>query len=132
MLVATTIVVAAAVVEAAVRDAIGVWTGVTLIAVSVLASLVTRAGDRSLPAMMPPLAFLAGALVGGQLLTDASITGFLAQQGAMLVEVLGSNSAWVVAATACSVTICSVRHLIDRRRGRRTTPSEQPAERHRV
>ncbi len=132
MLVATTIVVAVAFLEAAVRDAIGSWTGATLVVVSVLASLVTRAGDRSLAAMMPPLAFLAGALIGGQQLTDASITGFVARQGAMLVDVLGSNSAWVVAATACSVTICSLRHLVDRRRSRRMTRSPQPAERPRV
>jgi hypothetical protein len=111
--VGTLVVVGAAVVEALVTDRIGPWTGGTLIAVSVVAALVTRAGDRSLPAMMPPLAFLAAALVGGQLLVPPGREAWWARQAAMLVEVLGTNAVFVVVATVLAVVITLVRHLLD-------------------
>jgi hypothetical protein len=111
--VGTLVVVTAAGVEAIVRDRIGVWAGGTLIAASVVAALVTRAGDRSLPAMMPPLAFLAAALVAGQLLVTDGSEPWWARQGAMLVEVLGRNALFVVVATVLAVLIALVRHLAD-------------------
>ena len=117
--VATFIVVATAVVEAATQDRIGLWTDVALVAVSVLGALVTRAGDRSLPAMMPPLAFLAAALVAGQLLIDGTAGTWRTREALMLMDVLGANAPWVVAATALSVTIALVRHLVNRYRARR-------------
>ena len=117
--VATLIVVATAVVEAATQDRIGLWTDVALVAVSVLGALVTRAGDRSLPAMMPPLAFLAAALVAGQLLIDGTAGTWRTREALMLMDVLGANAPWVVAATALSVTIALVRHLVDRYRAGR-------------
>ena len=118
VLVATLIVVATAVVEAATQDRIGIWTDVALVVVSVVAALVTQAGDRSLPARMPPLAFLAAALVGGQLLLPDHPASLRTREGLMLLDVLGSNAPWVVAATILSVAIATVRHLVDRRRAR--------------
>jgi hypothetical protein len=112
--VATLVVIAVAVAEVLVRDAIALWTGAALIAVSALAALVTRAGDRSLPAMMPPLAFLAAALVAGQVLVADESGSLRRREALMLAEVLGSNATWVVAATVLSTTIALVRHLIDR------------------
>ncbi len=100
-------------------DRIGAWTGGTLIVVAVLAASVTRPGDRSLPAMMPPLAFVAAALVGGQLLVTTGNEAWWARQAAMLLDVLGSNAVLVVVATALAVVIALVRHLVDRARGRR-------------
>jgi hypothetical protein len=117
--VGTLLVVAAAVTEALLMGRIGMWTGVTLVVVSVVAASVTRPGDRSLPAMMPPLAFLAAALVGGQVLVSDGREAWWARQAAMLVDVLGSNAIFVVAATVASVLIALVRHLVDRARGRR-------------
>lgn len=114
---ATTIVVLAACAEVVRMDRIGLWTCVTLVVVSVIGALVTRAGDRSLPAMMPPLAFLAAALIAGQALV-ADTGSMRTKQAIMLLDVLGRNAAWVVAATALAVTIALIRHLIDRRRQR--------------
>jgi hypothetical protein len=115
---ATLVVVAAAVLEALMLDRIGVWTGVTLVVVAIVAASITRPGDRSLPAMMPPLAFLAAALVAGQVLVSDGREAWWARQAAMLVDVLGSNAVFVVAATAASVLIALVRHLVDRARAR--------------
>ena len=112
--VATLAVVAMAVVEVLVRGTIALWTGVALVTVSVIAALVTRTGDRSLPAMMPPLAFLAAALVAGQVLVAGESGSLRRREALMLAEVLGSNATWVVAATALSTSIALVRHLIDR------------------
>lgn len=117
--VATLVVVGTAVVEAASQDRIGLWTDVALVIVSAVAALVTRTGDRSLPAMMPPLAFLAATLVAGQLLIDGTAGSWRTREALMLMDVLGANAPWVVAATALSVTIALVRHLIDRHRARR-------------
>jgi len=117
--VATGAVVLAAVAEVLMTDAIGRWTGITLVVVSVVAALVTRAGDRSLPAMMPPLAFFAAVLVAGQALVPSGSEPLWAREALMLVEVLGANAAWVVAATALSVCITTIRHLVDRSRQRR-------------
>lgn len=111
---ATLAVIAVAVAEVMVHDTIAQWTGVALVTVSVIAALVTRAGDRSLPAMMPPLAFLAAALVAGQVLVADEAGSLQRREALMLAEVLGSNATWVVAATALSTTIALVRHLMDR------------------
>jgi hypothetical protein len=117
--VATTVVIAAALVEVLAQDTIGSWTGITLVVVAVVASLITRAGDRSLPAMMPPLAFLAAALTAGQLLVPSGKEPLWVREALMLLDVLGANAAWVVAATVLSVTISTVRHVVDRTRARR-------------
>lgn len=119
VLVATLIVIGTALVEAATQDRIGLWTDVTLIVVSVVSASVTRAGDRSLPAMMPPLAFLAAVLVAGQLVVDG-VGSWRTREALMLVDVLGANAAWVVAATILAVSIALVRHLLDRHRARRS------------
>jgi hypothetical protein len=113
---ATLVVIAVAVLEAALRDQIGLWTGVTLVVVSVVASLVTRAGDRSLPAMMPPLAFFAAVLIAGQALLPEEGGSLRQREALMLLDVLGSNAPWVVAATLLSTTIAAIRHITDRRR----------------
>lgn len=114
-MVATLAVVAAALVEVTMRDRIGIWTDITLVTVAVIAPIITRAGDRSLPAMMPPLAFLAAVAVAGQLLleTDASLR---TREAVMFVQVLGANAAWVVAATLLSTSIAAIGYLTDRRR----------------
>jgi hypothetical protein len=108
VLVATLAIVGVALVEAAMSARIGTWTGATLLLVSGLASWVTRAGDRSLPAMMPPLAFLAAALVAGQAVLPAGYDSWQ-RQGVMLVDVLGSNASWVLAATFVSVCVAALR-----------------------
>lgn len=112
---ATLIVVGVAFAEALSQDRIGLWTGIALVAVACVAPLMTRAGDRSLPAMMPPLAFLAATLCAGQLLLDDS-GSWRTRQAVMIVETLGSNAPWVLAATALSVTVATIGHLVDRRR----------------
>lgn len=117
--VATLVVVGAAVAEALLEGRIGPWSGIALVAVSVIAPLVTRRGDRSLPAMMPPLAFLVAVLVAGQVLVEAGSGSWRTRQAVMIAENLGANAPWVIAATALSVTIATVGHLVDRRRRRR-------------
>lgn len=117
--IATLVVIITAVVEVLMREAIGTWTGAALVAAAVIASLVTRAGDRSLPAMMPPLAFLAAVLVAGQALVEPEGGSWQARQALMIGETLGANAAWVVAATALSVSIAAMRHVADRFRARR-------------
>jgi hypothetical protein len=111
---ATLVVIAVAVLEAALRDQIGLWTGVTLVVVAIVAPLVTRVGDRSLPAMMPPLAFLAAVLIAGQLLVPETGGSLRTREVLMLVQTLGPNAVWVVAATLLSTTIAAIRHLTDR------------------
>ena len=110
----TLVVIAVAALEATLRDRIGLWTGVTLVVVAVIAPLVTRAGDRSLPAMMPPLAFLAAVLIAGQLLVPASGGSLRTREAVMIVQNLGANAAWVVAATILSTSIAAIRHFMDR------------------
>lgn len=112
--VATLVVIAVATMEAALRDRVGLWTGVTLVVVAIIAPLVTRAGDRSLPAMMPPLAFLAAVLTAGQLLVPKTGGSLRTREALMIIETLGSNAIWVVAATVLSVTIAAIRHWTDR------------------
>ncbi len=114
VLVATLLVIAVAAVEAALRDRIGPWTGVTLVVVAIIAPLVTRAGDRSLPAMMPPLAFLAAVLIAGQMLVPATGGSLRTREALMIVQNLGPNAIWVVAATILSTTIAAIRHFTDR------------------
>jgi hypothetical protein len=114
VLVATLLVIAVAAVEAALRDRIGPWTGVTLVVVAIIAPLVTCAGDRSLPAMMPPLAFLAAVLIAGQMLVPATGGSLRTREALMIVQNLGPNAIWVVAATILSTTIAAIRHFTDR------------------
>jgi hypothetical protein len=114
VMLATLVVIAVAAVEAALRDRIGPWTGVALVIVAIIASLVTRAGDRSLPAMMPPLAFMAAVLIAGQLLVPANGGTWRTREALMIVQTLGSNAVWVVAATILSTAIAAIRHVTDR------------------
>jgi hypothetical protein len=111
--VATLVVIAVATMEAALRDRVGLWAGVTLVVVAIIAPLVTRAGDRSLPAMMPPLAFLAAVLAAGQLLVPKTGGSLRTREALMIIETLGSDAIWVVAATVLSVTIAAIRHWTD-------------------
>ena len=121
MLVATLVVITVALLEVVERERIGMWTGVTLIAVSVVAVLVTRPGDRSLPAMMPPLAFLAAVGIAGQQLLSPAIDDPRRQQAVMVFETLGENAVWVVAATAVAVLLALVGHLVTRHSRRPAT-----------
>lgn len=111
-------VLAAALVEVAQRDEIGLWTGVTLCAVAVIAAATTRAGDRSLPVMMPPLAFAASVLVAGQDLISNAISDPWKRQAAMIVETLGRNAVWVVLATALAFVIALIGHFTTKARVR--------------
>lgn len=112
--VATLVVIGVATLEAVLRDRIGPWTGVTLVVVAVISPLVTRKGDRSLPAMMPPLAFLAAVLIAGQLLVPESGGTLRTREALMIVQTLGPNAVWVVVATILSTTIAAIRHFTDR------------------
>ncbi len=114
--VATLAVIAVAIIEAALRDRVGPWTGATLVVVAIVAPLVTRAGDRSLPAMMPPLAFLVAVLIAGQLLVARTGAGNFdrVSEAVMIAQNLGPNAVWVVAATILSVTVATIRHFTDR------------------
>lgn len=114
MAVSTLGVIAVATLEAALLDRIGLWTGVTLVVVAIVAPLVTRPGDRSLPAMMPPLAFLTAVLVAGQLLVPETGGSLRTREAVMIVQTLGPNAVWVVAATFLSTSIAAIRHLTDR------------------
>lgn len=118
---ATLIVVAVAVVEALLTESVGVWTGATLVVLAVTATLVTRAGDRSLPAMMPPLAFLMAVLAGTLVLQPPSGTTSWTSQALVLLQMLGRNAAWVVGATLIAVALATIGHVHDRRVARRTT-----------
>lgn len=113
--VASLLVVGAALAEVALRDRIGQWTTVTLLVVSIVAVLITRRGDRSLPAMMPPLAFLTAVLIAGQGLPPSTTQTptWWSQQAVMVMEALGPNAFWVVLATVTSVTLAVVRHILD-------------------
>jgi hypothetical protein len=113
--IATLVVIAVAAVEAVLRDEISTWTGVTLVAVAIICPLITRKGDRSLPAMMPPLAFLTAVLISGQVLVANDGGEFdRVAEVTMIVSTLGANAVWVVAATVLSTTIAAVRHFTDR------------------
>lgn len=109
--VATLIVIAVAALEVWSLERIGIWTGITLVVVSVIAAVVTRAGDRSLPIMMPPLAFLAAILTAGQALLPGNSTSIWAREAVLIAETLGSNAAWVVAATVLAAAIVVIRRL---------------------
>jgi hypothetical protein len=114
VVVGTLVVIGVAALEASLRDRIGLWTGVTLVVVAIIAPLVTRSGDRSLPAMMPPLAFLAAVLIAGQLLVPDTGGSWRTREALMIVQTLGPNAIWVVVATVLSTTIAAVRHFTDR------------------
>ncbi|MGB8022340.1 MAG: DUF6542 domain-containing protein, partial [Candidatus Nanopelagicales bacterium] len=107
--VATLIVIAVAALEVRSLDRIGAWTGSALVLVSVVASLVTRAGDRTLPAMMPPLAFLAAILTAGQALRPENGASIWAREAVLIAGTLGSNAAWVVTATVLAGAIGLIR-----------------------
>ncbi len=125
--VATLLVIGVAVIEVQLEERVGEWTGVTLVVLSVVAPLITRSGDRSLPAMMPPLAFLTAVLIAGQGLLPQSENSTLTRQAVMIMQTLGPNALWVIVATALAATIATVGHLVDRRsakrRARATTTS---------
>ena len=110
----TLVLIGVATLEAALRDRIGPWTGMTLVTVAVVAPLVTRKGDRSLPAMMPPLAFLTAVLIAGQLLVPQTGGSLRTREAVMIVQTLGPNAVWVVAATILSTSIAAIRHFTDR------------------
>lgn len=110
----TVVVIVVATIEAALHDRIGPWTGIALVAVAILAPLVTRKGDRSLPAMMPPLAFLTAVLIAGQLLVPESGGSLRTREAVMIVQTLGPNAVWVVTATILSTSIAAIRHFTDR------------------
>ena len=112
--VGTLTVIAVAALEAMLRERIGPWTGVTLVAVATVAALVTRAGDRSLPAMMPPLAFLVAVLIAGQLLVPETGGSLRTREALTIVQSLGANAIWVVVATILSTSIAAIRHVTDR------------------
>jgi len=114
--IATLIVVGVAVAEALLQGRVGWWAGAALVTVSVVAAAVTRPGDRSLPAMMPPLAFLAAVVIAGQVLLPDKPESLLAREGLVILQALGANAVWVVAATALALLIAGGRHLHDRRR----------------
>ena len=114
VILATGLVICAALLEAMLRERIGAWTGSTLVVVAVVSPLVTRRGDRSLPAMMPPLAFLAATLIAGQLLLPLTGEPLRTREAVMIMTTLGANAAWIVAATIASTTVAAIRHLTDR------------------
>lgn len=111
--VATLAVMAVAVLEAHRFGRIGVLTGMALALVSLVAALVTRPGDRSLPAMMPPLAFLAAILVAGLLVLPSDAAGTWRAAALLVVDTLGSNAAWVIGATAVATVVAVLRRLAD-------------------
>lgn len=120
VLVATLAIITVALFEVVERDRIGLWTGASLLAISAIAVLVTRPGDRSLPAMMPPLAFLAAVGLAGQQLLSPAIDDPRRQQAVMVFETLGENAAWVVAATVVAGLLALIGHLLTRRSRRRS------------
>jgi drug/metabolite transporter (DMT)-like permease len=126
--VATLVIITVAMLEVVEHERIGEWTGVTLIIVSALAVLITRPGDRSLPAMMPPLAFLTAVVIAGQQLLSPSIDDTRQREAVMIVETLGANAAWVVAATVVAVVIALLGHLVTKRSGRRAAEAAGQAD----
>lgn len=115
VLVASAAVLACSLLEAAITAQIGPWTGLSLVVASAAAALFVGPGDHWLPVMMPPLAFLGAALVGGQLLDDTGSEAWWVRQALMVFKVLGSGAAWVVAATAAGAVVGVVRSGRDRR-----------------
>ena len=113
--VASLLVIGVAVAEVLLEDRIDLWTTVTLIVVAVIAPIVTRPGDRSLPAMMPPLAFLTAVLVAGQWLLPETESSLRTREAVMIVQTLGPNALWVIIATVLAVSIAAIGHLVDRR-----------------
>ena len=117
--VATLVVIGVAVAEALLAERVGIWTTSTLLAAAIICPLITRHGDRSLPAMMPPLAFLTAVLVAGQWLLPQGDNSLRTREAVMIIQTLGPNALWVIAATALSVTIAAIGHVVDRRAERR-------------
>lgn len=122
--VASLLVIAVAIVEALLQERIGLWAGVTLLAVSIVAPVITQHGDHSLPAMMPPLAFLAAVLIAGQWLLPDSANSLRTREAVMVISTLGPNALWVIAATILSVSIAAAAHFLHRRSHRRSTAAE--------
>lgn len=116
---ATLLVIIAALAEVLLRERIGLWSTVTLVTVSVISPIITRPGDRSLPAMMPPLAFLTAVLIAGQGLVPQNETSLRTREAVMILQELGANAAWVIAATVAAVTTGAIGHFVDRRVARR-------------
>lgn len=125
--VASLLVIGVAVAEVLLEDRIGLWTTVTLIVVAVIAPIVTRPGDRSLPAMMPPLAFLTAVLVAGQWLLPETGSSLRTREAVMIVQTLGPNAIWVIIATVLAVSIAAIGHLVDRRIAARRSASAATA-----
>ena len=125
--VASLLVIGVAVAEVLLEDRIGLWTTVTLIVVAVIAPIVTRPGDRSLPAMMPPLAFLTAVLVAGQWLLPETGSSLRTREAVMIVQTLGPNALWVIIATVLAVSIAAIGHLVDRRIAARHSASAATA-----
>ncbi len=118
--VASLLVVGVAVAEVRLEDRISTWTNIMLVVVAVIAPIVTRPGDRSLPAMMPPLAYLAAVLVAGQWLLPETESSLRTREAVMVIQTLGPNALWVIAATVLAVSIAAIGHLVDRRIARRS------------
>jgi hypothetical protein len=125
--VATLLVIAVALAEVIIEQRIAIWTTVTLLVVAVVAPIITRPGDRSLPAMLPPLAFLAAVLIAGQGLVPDNETPLRTREAVMILQQLGSNAIWVVVATGASVVIGMIGHIVDRRIARRRAATEATA-----
>ena len=124
--VATLLVVGVAVAEVLLEDRIGLWTNLTLVVVAVIAPIITRPGDRSLPAMMPPLAYLAAVLVAGQWLLPETESSLRTREAVMVIQTLGPNAIWVILATILAVSIAAIGHLVDRRISRRSASAAAP------
>jgi TRAP-type C4-dicarboxylate transport system permease small subunit len=112
-------VLAAALWGASVRESIGVESVVTLLVTTTLAALLTRRGDLLLVVIYPPLAFMFSVLVAGQLLVDPAHS-WRTGQGLVLVETLGRNARWVIAATITGAVLVGLRTLIRIVRARRS------------
>jgi hypothetical protein len=121
--VASLLVIGVAIAEALLEDRIGLWTVLTLVSVAVIAPVVTRPGDRSLPAMMPPLAFLTAVLVAGQWLLPETGSSLRTREAVMIVQTLGPNALWVIIATILAVSIAAIGHVVDRRIAARRSTS---------
>jgi hypothetical protein len=116
-------VLAAALWAAAAHDAISTETGLTLLATTILAALMTRRGDLVLVVIYPPLAFMTSVLIAGQLLVDHGHT-WRTSEALMLVETLGRNAKWVIAATITGAALVGLRTLMAKLRAKRApTPA---------
>jgi hypothetical protein len=115
----TVAVLAAACWGAIANGSIGAETGVTLVVSTILAAVLTRRGDLPLVVIFPPLAFMSSVLLAGQIIVDPAHS-WRTRQVLMLVETLGRNARWVVAATITGAALVGLRTLIDSRRARKS------------